>query len=248
MTYDADRADREDRADLHVTDLLLETDSLEEFLASLAAHALGRTVAADSCGITISRAGRHLTVASAGRAANDLDEKQYGIDDGPCLQALRTGEEVMVADMLGERRWGPYPAHAVACGTRSSVSLPIAAHTHTTGALNLYAPKPDGFTDEDLGGLRVVAGQATGAIALAQRIADAQKFADELETAMRSRSVIDQAIGVIMGQQRCDAERAFGILRGASQNRNIKLRDLCRELITSLGGRPPEEGRLRPRP
>ncbi|WEV24268.1 GAF and ANTAR domain-containing protein [Streptomyces sp. 71268] len=234
--------------DPHVTDLLLETDSLEGFLDTLADHALARTPAADGCGITLSREGRFLTVASAGRSARDLDEKQYGLDDGPCLQALRNGEEFMIADMLGEQRWDPYPAHAVARGTRSSLSLPIAAHTHTAGALNLYSPKPDGFAETDLTGLRLIAAQATGAIALAQRIADAQRFANDLETAMRSRSIIDQAIGIIMGQQRCDAEKAFGILRGASQNRNIKLRDLCRDLVTSVGGRPPQDGGLRPRP
>ncbi|MFJ7769785.1 GAF and ANTAR domain-containing protein [Streptomyces sp. NPDC097107] len=234
--------------DLRVTDFLLETDSLEGFLDTLADHTLTRASAANGCGITISREGRFLTVASAGRTALDLDERQYGLDDGPCLQALRTGEEVMVADMLGDQRWDSYPAHAVACGTRSSMSLPIAAHTHTAGALNLYSPKPDGFADADLAGLRLIAAQATGAIALAQRIADAQEFARDLETAMRSRSVIDQAIGAIMAQQRCDAEQAFGILRNASQNRNIKLRDLCRDLVTSIGGRPPEDGGMRPRP
>ncbi len=132
--------------------------------------------------------------------------------------------------------------------TRSSISLPIAAHTHTAGALNLYSAKPDGFADADLAGLRLIAAQATGAIALAQRIADAQEFAGDLETAMRSRSVIDQAIGAIMAQQRCDAEQAFGILRSASQHRNIKLRDLCRDLVTSIGGRPPQDGGVRPGP
>ncbi|MEU0206548.1 ANTAR domain-containing protein [Streptomyces canus] len=65
---------------------------------------------------------------------------------------------------------------------------------------------------------------------------------------MRHRSVIDQALGVVMGQRRCTAEDAFGVLRSASQHRNIKLRDLCTELITNLTGRPPTAPELRPRP
>ncbi|WP_093802134.1 GAF and ANTAR domain-containing protein [Streptomyces sp. Wb2n-11] len=238
MTYDGP----------HVTELLLESDSLDGFLDGLTELALARVPVANGCGLTLSREGRHLTVASAGTSARDLDEKQYGLDDGPCLQALRQGEEVVVTDMLGEQRWGPYPAHAMASGTRSSLSMPIAPHTHTAGALNLYSPKPDGFADEDRQLLRSLAAQATGAIALAQRIADAQEFANDLETALRSRTVIDQAIGIIMGQRRCDAEQAFTILRTASQHRNIKLRDLCAELVASIGGRPPKEDRLRPRP
>lgn len=65
---------------------------------------------------------------------------------------------------------------------------------------------------------------------------------------MQSRAVIDQAIGVIMGQQRCTAEEAFELLRTASQHRNTKLRDLCTDLITSITNRPPpSEPALRPR-
>ncbi|MEE1930191.1 GAF and ANTAR domain-containing protein [Streptomyces sp. TRM 70351] len=231
-----------------LTSLLLETDSLDGFLDALAAHALACTPTARGCGITVSREGRPVTVASAGSSATELDEKQYGLDDGPCLRALRLGEEIMVPDMLAERRWGPYPSYAVASGVRSSFSVPVAARTHTAGALNLYSAEPEGFAESDVTRLRGIAAEATGAIALAQRISDAQEFAEHLQTALASRTVIDQAIGIIMGQRRCDAEQAFDVLRGASQNRNVKLRDLCADLVTNVGGRPPQERGLRPRP
>ncbi|MFJ7147606.1 GAF and ANTAR domain-containing protein [Streptomyces sp. NPDC100445] len=232
-----------------LTSVLLSTDSVERFLQVLADRALTLAPAAQGAGITLERRGRPLTVVSSGTGAPELDEAQYGQDDGPCLQALRTGEEVDVGDMLDEPRWGPYPAYAAARGTRSSLSLPIAAHTHTAGALNLYSPKAPGFADADLTGLRSLAAQATGAIALAQRLADAREYADDLRAAMESRAVIDQAIGVIMGRRGCRAEEAFGLLRAASQRRNVKLRDLCGELLTSVGGGPPTDGRpLRPRP
>ncbi|CAM5335160.1 GAF and ANTAR domain-containing protein [Streptomyces fumanus] len=232
-----------------VTSLLLSTDSLEQFLQMLAERALSMAPTAAGTGITVERQHRPLTVASAGGIAPDLDEAQYGQDDGPCLEALRTGREVIVSDMLDETRWGPYPAYAVARGTRSSASLPIAPHTDTAGALNLYSSTVDGFLEAGLDNLRALAAQATGAIALAQRLSDAQEYATDLQTAMESRSVIDQAIGVIMGQQRCDADEAFRLLRMASQRRNIKLRDLCREMLTTIGGGPPAQGAaFRPRP
>lgn len=225
-----------------VTLLLLETDSLDSFLQALADCALTLVPAAEGCGITLQRQGRPITVVSAGKGASQLDEAQYGQDDGPCLQALRSGREVPVADMLDETRWGPYPAYAAALGTRSSLSLPIAAHTDTAGALNVYAGKPDDFTGIDLIALRSLAAQATGGIELAQRITDARVFAADLQAALTSRSVIDQATGVLMGQQRCTAEEAFGILRTASQHRNIKLRDLCADLVTNITGTPPPDG------
>ncbi|MET9773183.1 GAF and ANTAR domain-containing protein [Streptomyces sp. NPDC006367] len=232
-----------------MTSLLLETGSLEQFLQTLVDSALSMTPTAHGAGITLERQHRPLTVVGAGTGAADLDEAQYGQDDGPCLQSLRTGAEILVPDMLDEDRWGPYPAYAAASGTRSSVSLPIAAHPHTAGALNLYSAKSDGFTEPDLTGLRALAAQATGGITLAQRLADAQQYAADLRQAMESRSVIDQAIGVIMAQQRCPADDAFTLLRKASQRRNVKLRDLCGELVAGVGGAPPSNGRtLRPRP
>lgn len=231
----------------HITQWLLHSDSLEDFLQALADAALELS-RIEGVGVTLQRDGRPVTVVSAGPTAPKLDEKQYGQDDGPCLQSLRTDEEVAVPDMERESRWGDYPAYAVSCGIRSSLSLPIAADTHTAGALNLYAAPPHAFAHVDLAALRSLAAQATGGIALAQRITDAQEFADQVRTAMQSRSVIDQALGVLMGQRRCTADEAFGILRSASQHRNIKLRDLCVELITNLTGRPPTTPDLRPGP
>lgn len=144
-------------------------------------------------------------------------------------------------------RWGDYPAYAASCGIRSSLSLPVAAHTDTAGALNFYADPPDAFADSDLAALRALATQATEGIALSQRISDAQEFADQMQTAMRSRSVIDQALGIIMGQRHCTADEAFNILRSASQHRNVKLRDVCAQLVASVTGRPPVDPGFRRR-
>ncbi|MEV4881147.1 GAF and ANTAR domain-containing protein [Streptomyces cyaneofuscatus] len=229
--------------------LLLDTDTLEDFLQALAEGALSNAPGADGCGITLERENRPLTVVSAGTSAPALDEAQYGQDDGPCLEALREGHEVDVADMRAETRWNGYPAFAVAAGTLSSLSLPIAAHSHTAGALNIYSPEVKGFEDADLGVLRDLAAQATGAIALAQRLSDAQTFTSDLHAALQSRTVIDQAIGIVMSQRRCSAEEALHTLRTASQHRNVKLRDLCAQLVGSVSGNPPTHApRLRPRP
>ena len=71
------------------------------------------------------------------------------------------------------------------------------------------------------------------------RYLQARDLAAQLEQAMQSRSVIDHAIGIIMAESRCDASQAFAILNRASNNRNIKLRDLATEIVTQVGGRPP---------
>ncbi|MFE3378503.1 GAF and ANTAR domain-containing protein [Streptomyces anulatus] len=224
--------------------LLLETDTLDEFLRALARSALLMSPTADGCGVTLERENRPLTVAGAGIGALPLDEAQYGQDDGPCLEALREGHEVSVSDMREEGRWNGYPVFAVAAGTLSSLS----AHSHTAGALNLYSSKENGFADADLSGLRALAAQATGAVALAQRLSDTRAFTADLEAALQSRAVIDQAAGIVMNQRRCGPEEALRTLRTASQHRNVKLRDLCAQLVGSISGTPPTGGPgLRPR-
>ncbi|MEE4543470.1 GAF and ANTAR domain-containing protein [Streptomyces sp. V4-01] len=235
-----------DRGVPDLLNLLLGTYSLDGFLTALAESATELAPQANGCGVTLQRQGRPLTVTSAGRSATRLDEAQYAQDDGPCLEALRTGREVAVSDMLTEKRWGPYPAFAAESGARSSLSLPIAAHTHTAGALNLYAPGPDGFADADIAALRSTASQATSAIALVQRTADIQEFADDLQTALRSRSVIDRATGVIMAQQHCGPDKAFELLRTASQHRNVKLREVSAEIVARYGDSG-DDAELRPR-
>ncbi len=79
----------------------------------------------------------------------------------------------------------------------------------------------------------VFAAQAAAAITMTMRYADQVTLTEQLRTALTSRSVIDQAMGIIMGQRRCTAEEAFAVLRAASQRRNIRLRDVARELVDS---------------
>ncbi|MFF8597166.1 GAF and ANTAR domain-containing protein [Streptomyces sp. NPDC015220] len=227
---------------------LLETESLRAFLQHLVDDAVAASEA-DGCGVTVQRQGRPLTVVSTGGLADKLDEKQYGQDDGPCLQALRTGQVVHVTDMLGETRWGSYPRFAADLGVGSALSVPIPARTHTAGALNFYAAAPDAFTEDDRHTLTVFAARAGGGIALAQRLADAEDFTRDLQAALVSRSVIDQAIGAVMQRQQCGEEQAFDLLRRLSQQTNVKLRDVCTRLLTDLAGEPPAPRTpLRPRP
>ncbi|MFF4906178.1 ANTAR domain-containing protein [Streptomyces sp. NPDC001260] len=242
-----DRLDGNQRA-LDMIDWLTETASVRDFLQHLVDDAVDDS-GADGCGVTLQRRGRPLTVVSTGGVADELDEKQYGQDDGPCLEALRTGLLVHVPDTLSESRWGSYPSFAADLGIRSSLSLPVPMGTNTAGALNFYAAQPDAFTESDRVALRAFAAQAGGAIALAQRLADTEDFTRDLQNALASRRVIDQAIGSVMAQHKCTEEEAFDLLRRLSQETNLKLRDVCTRLLTDLAGRPPApRPPLRPRP
>jgi GAF domain-containing protein len=183
-----------------------------------------------------------FTVASSDEFANEVDEVQYDQGEGPCLEASRTGRVIYVPDMRDDGRWPRYRLHAVAAGVRSSLSLPLTIADATIGALNLYCTEPDAFDDRLRQGLAVFAAQAAAALTMVLRQARQDKVTAQLEQALESRATIDQAMGIVMAQQRCSADEAFALLRAHSQNTNRKLRDVAAEIIERVSGAPPAAG------
>ncbi len=227
-------------ASIHeLTEILLATSSLDQYTQEVVNLAASRVVPEASCGMTVRMDGRPLTVANSDEFAGRLDELQYGVGEGPCLESMKTGQIVIVGDLAQDRRWGKYRLHALAHGVRASLSLPITSGNGAMGALNFYATTPHAFTDEHARTGAHFADQAAGALRLAARLADQSTLTAQLQEAMSSRAVIDQAIGIVMGQNRCDADAAFDVLRRASQNRNIKLRQVAADLVEAVSGHPP---------
>jgi GAF domain-containing protein len=119
----------------------------------------------------------------------------------------------------------------MAHGILSILSTPLIVDGKPVGVLNLYARTPRVFSALDRQLAELLAGQAAIAITAALRHYDEVTLSDHLRIALSSRSVIDQAIGIVMAQRRCDPEEAFATLRTISQRRNIKLRDIAAELV-----------------
>ncbi|MDQ3765135.1 MAG: ANTAR domain-containing protein [Actinomycetota bacterium] len=129
---------------------------------------------------------------------------------------------------------------------RSCLGLPLSGPTGLMGGYNLYSIWRDAFAEDNREQLEMFAANAAGAIAVAVKLADQLQMSDDLHEALASRAVIDQATGIIMAQQRCAAAAAFDILRRASQNRNVKVRDLAAEIVSNVSGKPPEPGPFQP--
>jgi GAF domain-containing protein len=186
---------------------------------------------AEACGLTLEQAGRGMTVTYSGDLAARGDERQYELDDGPCLEALRSRSVVRVRDMAEEDRWGDYPRRALEAGVRSSLSFPLAMGEQARGALNLYAGRPDAFSDTDELAGQSWAGQASGALSVAWRMAEREQAVVHLRRGMLTRQEIGQAIGLLMVQRKCTADEAFRLLQQASQRSNEKLRDVAHRMI-----------------
>src|SRR6195952_858732 len=225
-----------------LTALLLATDTFETYVQHVVELAADRVHAGSSCGLTLRRDGRTRTVASSDQLANQVDELQYDTGTGPCLEAMDTQKVVLVLDLGEENRWGDYRLHAISHGVRSSLSVPIPGNTDAAGALNLYSTTPGAFSAAHVERAQRFADQASGALQLATRLAEHTILNQNLQAAMATRSIIDQAIGVIMAQNRCSSDAAFGILRRASQNRNLKLWHVAGDIITAVTGTPATAG------
>ena len=220
--------------------LLLGIDSIEGFLrelAALAARTLGDGL---SCGITLQPNGRPLTAASSDMFASQVDELQYAQDQGPCLSALRTGELVQIDDLADDDRWPDYAVRALAYAVRSSLSVPLFAQHDPVGVLNLYSRLPGFFGKSETRMAERFARDASVAVGIAARLSAQEILTGQLRASLASRSVMDQALGVIMAERRCTAEDAFEFLRAASQNRNIKVRLVAEDIITSISGGEPQ--------
>jgi len=211
--------------------LLLETETLSDFLTELTRRAA--TLTNHRCGITARGSSGPYTVASNDAKAMEMDGVQYAHDGGPCLQSLREGVPIYITDMAKETRWGSYPAHAMAVGVRSVLSYPITNGQEVLAALNLYAfdPLTPGVELQAQAVQR--AGPFGGALELAIRLSEQTGLIGNLQTALTSRATTDQAAGILMAQQRCDAATAVDLLKQTSHRRNIKLRELCAQVITA---------------
>ena len=220
-----------DEGGLDVVRMLGEFDGVSRLLGAVVRWAVAKTPGAQACGLTVEQSGRGVTVEYSGEMAARADERQYELDDGPCLQAMRTGQPVLAGDMTSERRWGAYPGRALEVGVGSSLSLPLRIGDSGRGALNLYSNQAHAFTDGDRRAAENWAEQAGGALAVALRMAEREAVVDHLHRGLVSRQVIGQAVGLLMAERRCTADEAFAILKSASQRSNEKLRELAQRLV-----------------
>lgn len=204
------------------------------YLASTTELAVGLVPGVTAASITLLSAAHAQTPAFTGQLAFDLDQVQYELGDGPCMRAAATGRPVEIVDAVEDPRWPDYAGAAAARGARSSLSVPLALSGEPTGALNLYGERVAAFADDQVRRAAGAVGSsaAAGLAALLERAA-ADALAGNLESAMGSRAVIEQAKGILMERRRVTADAAFDLLRNASQVTNRKLRDVAEHLVVS---------------
>ena len=181
--------------------------------------------------VTLVGGGIPSTIASTGPLAASLDERQYARGYGPCLDCIEGGEPLVVRDMATEQRWLDWAGSAAGLGAGSSMSIPVPLQREVSAALNIYSINPDAFDDAAVELASTFAAYAGVALANMHLYEAQGQVAEQLQQAMQSRAVIEQAKGILMGQRRCTSQQAFDVLVGLSQAGNRKLREVAELLV-----------------
>lgn len=224
-------------------DLILNSEEIDVFLNGLveiAARELSQVIGSPVfSAVTLLRPRRAATVASSSEQARNMDEVQFAFDDGPCLRAAREHYTVVIQDYEMEDRFGDYRKAIEQFGIRSTLGVPIILQDTADAGLNLYCEKPMVFTPEVIEAAEVFAANASNSLRLAVKIAGLMDHRANLTAAMETRTTIDLAVGIVMGQNRCSQDEAVNILKAASSARNVKLHDVAAAVVESVNQQSP---------
>jgi len=210
------------------------SDYLERVVHAVRRHVPG----CEEVGVTVLSAGRPHTAAYTTVQTLEIDAVQYALDDGPCLDSARNRRENRVDDLVVvDHRWPEFAKECRAEGMRSLLALPLLSGEECVGAINLYAWAPNAFGDFDAALVRMAAARCADAIVAVSTLDGVRRLAGQLEQAMASRAVIEQAKGVIMAMRGVPEHEAFEVLRKTSQDRNVKVRELAHQIITGVVSR-----------
>jgi GAF domain-containing protein len=203
---------------------------LDDILRNVCRITIDVVGGADASVTLVTESAPPKTVGAIGALSIAADEEQYKAGRGPCLDAARANQLVVVGDLAEDDRWPAGPEMAKV-GARSSLSLPLPVQGETIGALNVYALEPHAFDESAaLIGMEFAA-YAAVAVANAVSFSTAAEAARNLQLAMEHRAVIEQAKGILIATNGFDADTAFRLLVQQSQYENRKLREIATELV-----------------
>jgi len=189
----------------------------------------------DHAGVTRVGRGGAETVAASSDKARLCDQLQYDLDEGPCLDTVRSHQTVVSNDIATDPRWPRWgPAVAERYGVGSMLSLLLYTHGDAFGAINLYSDRPHAYRSEDL----IVAQSLAAHLAVA--VAGGREI-DQRAIAMVNRTVIGQAEGILMERLKVTADGAFALLRRASVESNNRLIRVAEELTRTGKWSTPED-------
>jgi GAF domain-containing protein len=207
-----------------------------------------RLLAASAAGVVLADPRGELRVAAASsEEAGLLELFQLQNDQGPCLECFRTGRPVTATDLTGlGQRWPRFAEAATQAGFATVEALPMRLRDQVIGALNLFRAEAGPFDAADLRIAQALADVATIGLLHERNVRRREAVAEQLQAALNSRVVIEQAKGKLAERLGVDMDRAFQMLRDYARNTNQRLTDVARDFVTAGTADFPPPARRQP--
>jgi hypothetical protein len=225
-----DRRVRE--AFIELTDTLVTDFDIIDFLERLADRC-AELLGVSACGVMIADyLGVLNLVAASSEEARLVELAQLQGLEGPCMDAYRTGRAIQQPDLTGPGQ--PWPGFARAAresGFAAVHALPMRLREQTLGAVNLFSERPGPLDEDTLALGQALADAASIGILHQRALARQEIVAEQLQTALNSRIVIEQAKGFLAERLAVSVDAAFGLLRGYARDRNRKLTEVATDIV-----------------
>ncbi len=229
-------ADRVARVFVEFADTLVDEFDLVEFLQQLALRT-AELLEDSSVGLLLAdRSGRLRFMAASDESVKILELFQAQEQVGPCMDAFRTGTAVINADLAGaDARWPAFAQHAVAAGFRSVHAFPLRLRQDTIGALNVFSSSIGGpMDDTDVQIVQALADIAAIGLLQERAISRGEVLIEQLQAALNSRVVIEQAKGVLAHARDVTPAEAFTLIRAYARRHGLRLGDVAHTIIDDL--------------
>jgi GAF domain-containing protein len=228
-----DRERRVSEAFVALADTLVDDYDIIELLDQLVAHCV-ELLAADAAGIMLGDARRELrAVAASSEDAESMELLQLQSAEGPCLECYQQVSQVRIPDLSKmSARWPRFVAAVAGAGAFASVhAIPLRLRGEAIGALNLFHRSPGPLSAEDLALAQALADVATIGILQERAIRRGEVLNEQLQTALNSRVIIEQAKGVLAQRLAVSVDVAFDRLRRYARANNLRLAEVARRTV-----------------
>jgi GAF domain-containing protein len=217
---------------VELTDTMVAGFDVIDFLHLLTDRSV-RLLEASAAGLLLADPRGDLrVVAASSERARLLELFQLQNDQGPCLDCFRTGQPVAAPDLSAEtQRWPRFAATARDFGFAAVQALPMRLRDQIIGALNLFRAGTGPFDPADMRVGQALADVATISLMHERALRRSETLNEQLQTALNSRVIIEQAKGKLAERLHLDMDQAFNVLRNHARNRNQRLSDLARALV-----------------
>jgi len=225
---------------------VLDSKDVENYLGEMTRGFMTDIRAADrgiGWAATVFRQGSSRTLAASSEQARAADREQCSFADGPVLEALGSGEFVLLSDLSVDRRWPGYSSAAAGHGVLSLLAVPIVSEGAGSAAITLYSPEPHTFTSDDILRSSSYARKVAGALRMVAQVAGHAESAAGIAVVRSSLVLVDLAARGLMNEYGLSREAALRTLQAQALSHELDLRDALHVVVP---GPAPESPGLRP--